>query len=307
MTEVGLSELARQRAESGGEVGRAWLDALPATVADLAARWGLEIGAPYDGGTAGYVTRAERADGTPVVLKVALPLSTDEEQTFRRSVRAHELAAGRGCVALLDVELDRHAMLLERLGSNLADAGFTIAQILDAVVDALREFWRPLPADHGLMNGAESAAWLGDFIVDRWNAAGQPCPRAVIDRALECCAARAAAHDPTAEVLVHADAHGWNTVIAGDGFKLVDPEGLASTPAHDLAVPMREYNAPLLAGDTARLVHERAEYLGRRADVDPVAVWEWGFIERVSTGLLAVIDFDDGDADGMLDVAARCC
>jgi hypothetical protein len=30
----------------------------------------------------------------------------------------------------------------------------------------------------------------------------------------------------------------------------VDPEGLRSERAHDLSVPMREYNQPLLAGDT---------------------------------------------------------
>ena len=69
---------------------------------------------------------------------------------------------------------------------------------------------------------------------------------------------------------------------------------------------MREYNAPLLAGDTARLVRERAESLGQRAGVDPEAVWQWGAIERVSTGLLALQDFDEGDVDGMLEVAARC-
>lgn len=301
-----VPDLVRQRAESAGTVGRTWLAELPTVLADLADHWGLELGEPYVGGTAGYVTRATRADGTPVVLKVAAPLSHEEEATFRRSVRAHELAEGRGCVELLAVDHDRHAIVLERLGPNLDQAGFSIPEILDAVVDALLALWRPLPADHGLMDGSESAAWLGDFIAESWAAAGQPCPRAVIDRALECCEQRAAAHDPTAEVLVHGDAHGWNTVIAGDGFKLVDPEGLASEPAHDLAVPMREYNAPLLAGDTPRLVWERAEHLGARAGVDPEAIWQWGYIERVSTGLLAVIDFDDGDADGMLEVAQRC-
>ena len=304
--DVRVPDLVRQRAEAGGDVGRAWLADLPATLNGLAEHWELEIGAPYIGGTAGYVTRAIRSDGTPVVLKVAAPLSHEEEATFRRSVRAHELAAGRGCVELLAVDHGRHAMVLERPGPNLDQAGFSIPQILDAVVDALREFWRPLPADHGLMNGAESAAWLGDFIVGLWDELDRPCPRTVVDRALQCCTRREAAHDPATAVLVHGDAHGWNTVIAGDGFKLVDPEGLASEPAHDLAVPMREYCQPLLAGDTARLVRERAEYLGARAGVDPEAVWQWGYIERVSTGLLAIKDFEDGDADGMLEVAQRC-
>lgn len=301
-----VPDLVRQRADAAGERGRAWLASLPATLDALADRWSLRLGDPYIGGTAGYVVAAVRADGLPVVVKVALPLSGDEEKGFARSVATHRLAAGRGCVELLDVDPGRHALLLERLGPNLADAGFTIPQILDAVTDALTDLWRPLPAEHGLMTGVESAHWLGDFIVGRWDALGGPCPRAIVDRALDCCTERAAAHDPSAAVLVHGDAHGWNTVIADDGFKLVDPEGLASEPAHDLAVPMREYNAPLLAGDTPRLVWERAEYLAARTEVDAEAIWQWGYIERVSTGLLAVQDFADGDADGMLEVAARC-
>ena len=58
---------------------------------------------------------------------------------------------------------------------------------------------------------------------------------------------------------MHGDAHSWNTLEAGAGtFKLVDPEGLVSEPAHDLAVPMRELNEELLEGDAVRLGHERA-------------------------------------------------
>ena len=69
---------------------------------------------------------------------------------------------------------------------------------------------------------------------------------------------------------------------------------------------MREYNAPLLAGDTARLVRERAEYLGGICGVDPEPVWQWGFIERVSTGLANLRDFDDDSGDQFLEVANRC-
>ena len=108
-------------------------------------------------------------------------------------------------------------------------------------------------------------------------------------------------------MLVHGDAHGWNTVSSGDGdYKFVDPEGVWSQPEHDLGVPMREYNAPLLEGDTSRLVRQRAETLASWCDVDADAVWQWRYIERVSTGLLNVRDFADATAGTMfLEVAAR--
>lgn len=81
---------------------------------------------------------------------------------------------------------------------------------------------------------------------------------------------------------------------------------LRSDRAHDLSVPMREYNEPLLAGDTKHLVRERAELLASWCDVDPEPVLQWGFIERVSTGLANVRDFGGDDALVFLEVARRC-
>ena len=108
-------------------------------------------------------------------------------------------------------------------------------------------------------------------------------------------------------MLVHGDAHGWNTLVAGDGqFKFVDPEGLRSDREYDLAIPMREYNEPLLEGDTKRLVRERAEMLATACDADAQAVWEWGFIERVSTGLANLKEFTGGEGHAFLEVAKRC-
>lgn len=129
----------------------------------------------------------------------------------------------------------------------------------------------------------------------------------MIDRAVILCDRRAAAFPDPRAVLIHGDAHGWNTLQADrNGFKFVDPEGLRSTPEHDLSVPMREYNRPLLAGDTARLVRQRAEWLATRCDADADAVWEWGFIERVSTGLTASRSLPGAEGAAFLEVASRC-
>jgi streptomycin 6-kinase len=198
-------------------------------------------------------------------------------------------------------------MLLERLGPNLAELGLTVAEILDAVTATLRTFWRPVGPNERLRTGADQARWLARYISTTWDELGQPCERAVIDRALELCERRIAAFDPARAVLVHGDAHGWNTLDAGSGtYKFVDIEGLCSEREHDLSVVMREYNEPLLDGDTPRLVRDRAAMLAERCEVDPEAVWEWGFIERVSTGLANVRDFDNDNGAMFLEVARRC-
>ncbi len=64
-------------------------------------------------------------------------------------------------------------------------------------------------------------------------------------------------------MLVHGDVHQWNALRAGDGFKLVDPDGLLAE----------------------------------------TAIWEWGVIERVSTGLLATKIGLQPVGDQMLKVA----
>lgn len=322
---IDVPDLVRQRAESAGSAGAAWLDALPGVVAEAAARFELTIGSALQGGTAGFVAEATDPAGTPLVLKIGLAVDRDDAATFVRSVAVHRFANGRGCAALVGADLDTHptapAMVLERLGPNLDQLGLSVDEVLSTIATTLLDFWQPVTAQPWLLDGRAKAEWLSAFITKMWNELDHPCHRAVIDRAVELCGRRAALFDPGAAVLVHGDAHGWNTLLAtpdtGDEpasrpnelarrHKFVDPEGLASEPAHDLAVPMREYNEPLLAGDTPTLVRARAVALGEACRVDPDAIWEWGFIERVSTGLANVADFDGVEGRAYLEVAERC-
>lgn len=301
-----VPELVRQRALSNRSVGQRWLDGLTEVVGELADRWRLAIGSTYAGGTAALVLAAVDESGRDCVLKVAMPLDM-EDGAFARSVLVHQLAHGRGCAALLAHDPDVGALLLERLGPNLHELDTPVPQILATVAATLQTFWQPVTADVDLPTGADKAAWLADYITSTWDELDHPCPRAVVDRALSHCEERAAAFDPSRAVLVHGDAHGWNTLEAGGGtYKLVDPEGIRSEPAHDLSVAMREYNEPLLDGDTPRLVRERAELLAGWCEVDPEAVWQWGFIERVSTGLANLRELDGDDGLAFLEVAARC-
>jgi streptomycin 6-kinase len=302
-----VPDLVRQRALSNGVAGRQWLDDLPDVVADLTSRWNLELGRPFRGGTASYVVAADGSSGRACVLKVAMPLDMHDEASFRRTLIAHQLSAGRGCAEMLRHSESPPAMLLERLGPNLSQLEMPLPRLLEAIVATLQSFWRTIPAEVQLPTACDQAAWLAAYIESTWDELGRPCERAVVDRALDFCARRADAFDETRAVLVHGDAHGWNTLDAGNGqFKFVDPEGLRSDREHDLAIPMREYNEPLLERNTKRLVHERAEMLASACEGDVEAVLEWGFVERVSTGLANLKEFTGGEGVAFLEVATRC-
>jgi streptomycin 6-kinase len=140
--------------------------------------------------------------------------------------------------------------------------------------------WRPTP-DSGLPTGADKGHWLAEFITRAWEELDHPCSERAIADALACAQRRVAAHDERA-VIVHGDVHQWNALEAGDGFKLVDPDGLLAEPEYDLGVLMREDPVELLTGEPC----ERARWLARCCGLDATAIWEWGVVERVSTGLL---------------------
>jgi hypothetical protein len=54
------------------------------------------------------------------------------------------------------------------------------------------------------------------------------------------------------------------------------------------------------------LTRQRSELLARWCDVDPEAVWQWGYVERVSTGLANLRDFVGDEGLAFLEVARRC-
>src|SRR6202008_3150152 len=82
--------------------------------------------------------------------------------------------------------------------------------------------------------------------------------------------------------LVRGDVHQWNALEAPGGFKLVDPDGLLAEPQCHLGIIIRE--DPLLISQEDP--HEGARWRPARTGLDPTSIWEWGVVERVSTGLL---------------------
>ncbi len=139
-----------------------------------------------------------------------------------------------------------------------------------------------LAPDCGLPTGADKGHWLVHFIGSKWEELGRPCSEQAVDYALKCAARRIAAHDDERAVLVHGDIHEWNALEADSNFKLVDPDGLLAEAEYDMGILMREDPVELIDGDP----RVRSRWLARRTGLDESAIWEWGVVERVSTGLL---------------------
>jgi len=98
--------------------------------------------------------------------------------------------------------------------------------------------------------------------------------------------------DPERCVIVHGDAASANAVQvlapragAESGFVFVDPDGFLGDPTYDLGVVLRDWCPELLAGDAPSVAHRYCRQMAARTGMDVAAIWEWGFLERVSTAL----------------------
>jgi len=307
MSELRMQPLTRRRLAAMGESGRVWSAALPGLIADLEREWSITVGRPIPGGSASYVARAVRADGSAAVLKIALIADGWAEQ-----VATLARADGQGYARLFRSDLPRRAILLEPLGRALSASGRSPPDQLRAIADTLAVAWqdasqaRPPP-------GADKASLLAAYIAEAWSRRDRPCSERVIDQALAYAERRAAEADREL-VIVHGDPHPDNLLAvtsprpgAESGYVFVDPDGFVADRAYDLGVAMRNWSR-LLGGSDARPIAEGwCAVLAERSGVDATRIWEWAFLERVSTGLylLDVVDSAEAMWRSYLDSAER--
>lgn len=253
-----------------------WLDDLESIVTSLGKDWGFTQGQVLADATEALVLEVELHDRRPGVLKVMLP----RNEMIEPEIEFLRLVDGDGAVRIFEADLERGAILMERLGESMVDHDLGLDERLVILAKCAQRVWRPAP-EH-FLSGAEKARRLMTYIERAWIELGRPCSRQAVDHALECARSRLAAHDDSRAVLVHGDVHQWNALRRGDQYVLVDPDGLRAEPEYDLGVMMREDPVELLDGDPRDRAHLLAELTG----ANPTAIWEWGVVERVSTGLL---------------------
>ena len=181
----------------------AWLEALPELIRGVEAEWSVRVRNAYPDSTEAFVAEADLDDGRPAVLKLLIPRAGD---ATRNEAAALHLARGEGCAELLRADLDRDALLLERLGRPLHRLGLPIGRRHEILCATAMRVWRPAPAS-GLPSGAEKGRRLVEFILETWEKLGHPCAESAIAHAVGCAERRIAAHDDERAVLVHGDLH----------------------------------------------------------------------------------------------------
>jgi streptomycin 6-kinase len=292
---LSIPDLVRQKVSHLGNRGERWLADLPDVIDHLEHVWFITVGQALTGGTGSYVARVRTAEGGDAILKIAIP-----EVGFADELRVLASAQGHGYVRLLAYDRAREAMLLEALGPPMAPLALPPEQQIALLCQMLRQAWQaPRPAGLVVTPADEKAGQLARMVSRLWEDLGHPCAERVVNEALQYAERRASAFDLERCVVVHGDPHPWNAlqvlaprVGAEAGFVFVDPVGFLADPAYDLGVVLRDWCEQLLAtgateaeGAAAALARRYCALLSAQTGIEETAIWEWGFLERVSSGL----------------------
>lgn len=177
---------------------------------ELADEWRLTLGETYVPGAVGYTIRAELQDGTPAVLKVAIPHRESEHEAD-----ALELWDGEGAVRLIARDDERHALLLERCEPGTPLSLLALDDALDVLIRLLPRLWKSAAAPFRTLED-EAAWWL-----DRM----PPVEPRLRDAAIE--ALQEVAHTQGELVVVHQDLHADNVLAARrEPWLAIDPKPL---------------------------------------------------------------------------------
>ena len=220
-----LTETVRQF----GDLGRAWLDALPAEIDRLLEQWELTVDGPGPDGSCSYLLLVRRAEGEQAVLKVSVP-----HREAEREPDALRVWNGEGAVRLLELDACG-AMLLERIapGTRLSmhDDSDAISSIGGAL---LRRLQKPPPDDHAFEMLRDVCAEWAANVRERARTIGSRDDVAIVEEGAELLEFLPA--EARECVLLHGDYHHWNVLASSrEPWLAIDAKPMVGDPVFDSA------------------------------------------------------------------------
>ncbi|HEY8473772.1 MAG TPA: aminoglycoside phosphotransferase family protein [Natronosporangium sp.] len=213
--------------------GREWLATLPDTLAEVSAQWSLRVGQPYQGSYVSLVVPATQPDGTAAVLKLQYP-----EPDSRYEAAALRTWDGGGAVRLLAHDERRLALLLERCEPGTPLSSMPPEYALARYLELLPRLWRP-PAGPFTTAEREAARWTTELPA-RWERAGRPCERRLVDAAVATLSELRGSQGE--QVLLNQDLHGGNVLRSRrEPWLVIDPKPLIGERELAIASVVHDY------------------------------------------------------------------
>ena len=269
------AELVSHASVICGDAGEAWLKAVPSIVGELGKQWSVEVHEPFPAGEFNFVAPATRPDGEMAVLKIAPPYEPNEIVSEAEYLRSRN---GNGAVRLLEEDLERRAILLERAvpGENFADhfAGKEVEGVAPAI-GVLYAILRPPP-----LNPVHTRH-LDEWFDRLRRHPATKFPTAYADKALELYAKLS--KQPGRTFYLHGDFHPGNIVTATRSpYLAIDPKGIIGHIGYDIAVFLNNFHwwqetKPDIEARLATAIAQFAEAFA----IDHVELRQWAFAQMV--------------------------
>ena len=279
-------DFARTHVSLHGEAGLAWLNRLPGLTEDLEQSWSLKVGPPFPNLSYNWVVPALREYEAPAVLKLSFP----GDKEFRTEAAALAAFGGQGICRLLELDLDRGAMLLERLRPGGPLTGLKDDEEATAVAaGVMKKLWRPAPPDHAFPTVSD---WSRGFerLRRRFGGGTGPMPEKLVGEAETLFAElRTSEGEP---LLLHGDLHQENILSARrEPWLAIDPKGVVGEAAYDTAALLHNPAGALDTPDPRGLLERRLAVLSGELGLDRARVRAWGLAQAV---LAAYWGLEDG-------------
>jgi streptomycin 6-kinase len=275
-----------------GKKGKEWLKNLPTIIDELSEHWQLSGIKPVQNMSWNYVGLALKNRDVPVALKLSC-----DKQLMQDEYKALKHFDGHGSIKVLDLNLEKNALLLERAipGDLLKDdhpakIADTMA-IYASVVNQLAS--RPLPKEHSYKHASD---WLK--AIDRIS--DERVEKRYIQKAQEI---RSFLLNSTErEYLCHGDLHLENIIKHEDTWLAIDPKGIIGEMAFEAAacdlISEEERKDTETIG---KKISERVALLSNALDLDYDRLLYWIFL-RVIISVKWFVE-DNGDPSDMISFA----
>ncbi len=243
----------------------AWLNQMPDTLRKLEQLWSLTPEGPLEGEepSCSYVTAVRCADGTPAVLKIAMPHMEGEHE-----IEGLRFWDGDPTVRLLKADDDLGAMLLER-----CKPGATLRSLpecdQDVVISSLlRRLWRSPSTPHPFRSlSSLTEHWTNETLAQakHWRDARLVREGLRLFEELP--------RNTSRKVLLATDLHAGNVLRAErQPWLVIDPKPFVGDPAYDATQHLFNCSARLLS-EPERTIRSFSDLLG----VEHERVRRWTF------------------------------
>jgi streptomycin 6-kinase len=282
----------RTMIEMHGAAGQAWLNELPARVADYERRWAIQVAPPFANLSYNYVAPAVRSDGAQLILKLGMP-----HPELSSEMAALRLYGGRGSARLIEAEPARGALLIERLlpGNMLLDLTDD-DEATRIAAQVMRALWRPAPLAPENAVFPTAARWASGLQRLRMRCGGGtgPLPEDIVQRAETLFVDLLASSG--APMLLHGDLHHENILSAERApWLAIDPKGLIGEAEYEVGALIRNPLPRLLAlPDVTATLARRFDILAETLGFDRQRMIAWSLAQAILSAWWHIEDHGHG-------------